>query len=231
MSTGSVALTKVELGQRIFITKVYGWMSFALIITAVVAMITAGTPALVRLILGNRLLFFGLIIGELILVGYLAVAIRKMSASTATMVFIGYSALNGLTLSIIFFLFTKESLASTFFITAGTFGIMSAYGYFTKTDLTTVGNICFMGLIGVIIASVVNLFFFNSVLYWITTYIGIFVFIGLTAYDTQKIKNIGFSVSEGTEEGKKAAIMGALRLYLDFINLFLLLLRLFGQRR
>ena len=142
-----------------------------------------------------------------------------------------YSALTGITFSVIFVIYTSESLASTFLITAGTFGAMSFYGYVTKKDLTSIGNLCFMGLIGVIIASVVNLFFPSSFLYTVTTYIGVLVFVGLTAYDTQKIKQMGPSVQTGTEAERKASIIGALRLYLDFINLFLMLLRLFGRRR
>ncbi len=221
----------VEAEQQRFMTKVYGWMCFALIVTASVALLTVSSPALANLILGNQLLFFGLLIGEIVLVGYLAVAVAKMSASTATAVFIAYSALNGLTFSVIFMAFTAGSIASTFFITAGTFGVMSVYGYVTKTDLTRVGNLCFMGLIGVIIASVVNFFFKSPMIYWVTTYIGIAVFVGLTAYDTQKIKKMSIIGNENTDEDKKEAIMGALTLYLDFINLFLMLLRLFGRRR
>lgn len=231
MQATAISLTMAEAEQQRFITKVYGWMCFALVVTASVAMLTVSSPALAGLILGNQLLFFGLLIGEVVLVGYLAVAVAKMSASTATAVFIGYSALNGLTFSVIFMAFTAESIASTFFITAGTFGVMSVYGYVTKTDLTRVGNLCFMGLIGVIIASVANFFLKSPMLYWITTYIGITVFVGLTAYDTQKIKKMNIIGNENTDEDKKEAIMGALTLYLDFINLFLMLLRLFGRRR
>ncbi len=231
MQATAISPTMVEAEQQRFMTKVYGWMCFALIVTASVALLTVSSPALANLILGNQLLFFGLLIGEIVLVGYLAVAVAKMSASTATAVFIAYSALNGLTFSVIFMAFTAGSIASTFFITAGTFGVMSVYGYVTKTDLTRVGNLCFMGLIGVIIASVVNFFFKSPMIYWVTTYIGIAVFVGLTAYDTQKIKKMNIIGNENTDEDKKEAIMGALTLYLDFINLFLMLLRLFGRRR
>jgi FtsH-binding integral membrane protein len=147
------------------------------------------------------------------------------------MVFVGYSALTGLTLSVIFLVYTAESLATTFFVTAGTFGLMSAYGYVTKRDLTGLGSFLMMGLIGMVLASVVNMFFNNSTVYWITTYIGILIFVGLTAYDTQKIKQMSALGLEGGEMEQKGAIMGALRLYLDFINLFLLLLRLMGNRK
>ena len=206
-------------------------MAVALCLTAVVAMWTASTPALQQIILGNQIVFFGLILSELALVFYLSFRIAKMSVQAASVAFVVYSLLNGLTLSIIFLAFTAGSLASTFFVTAGTFGFMSAYGYFTKTDLTRIGNICFMALIGLILATVVNIFWNNSALYWITTYVGVLIFVGLTAYDTQKIKRIGQMVDEGSDEGKKAAVMGALALYLDFINLFLMLLRIFGRRR
>ncbi|GET31478.1 membrane protein [Prolixibacter bellariivorans] len=214
-----------------FIVKVYSWMSFALLITGGVAMWTAMHVDIVRMIVQNQILFFGLIIGEFLMVGYLVGWIQKMSAQTATLVFVLYSVLNGLTFSVIFLLYTAASIASTFFITAGTFAVMSAYGYFTKSDLTRWGNLLFMGLIGVIIASVVNMFFHSPALYWFTTYAGILIFVGLTAYDTQKIKKMNVIGNEGTEEDKKEAIVGALVLYLDFINLFLLLLRLFGRRR
>jgi uncharacterized protein len=222
---------QVEMEQKSFITKVYGWMCIALVVTGVVAMYTASTPQLIMTIAGNKLIFFGLLIAELVLVGYLATAVSKMSAQRATWVFIGYSVLNGLTFSIIFLIYTEESIASTFLVTALTFGVMSAYGYFTKTDLTTLGHFFMMGLVGLIIASVINIFFHNETLYWITTYAGILIFVGLTAYDTQKIKKMNIIGNEGTEEDKKEAIMGALTLYLDFINLFLMLLRLMGRRR
>jgi len=231
MASNSIVLSQVELEQRSFIVKVYGWMAFALAITAITAMLTVSVPALITTIVYNRFLFFGLLIGELVLVGYLSAAVQKMTVATATAIFVGYSALNGLTLSIVFLVFTAESIASTFFITAGTFAVISVYGYVTKRDLTSVGNLCLTGLIGVIIASVVNLFFHNEAIYWVTTYMGILVFVGLTAYDTQKIKSMNIIGNEGTEEDRKEAIMGALALYLDFINLFLLLLRLFGRRK
>jgi len=227
----TLALSRVEIEQRSFITKVYGWMSLALAITAGVAWYVVSSPTLIQTIVHNRALFFGLIIGELFLVMYLSGWIHRMSATTATMTFLGYSALNGLTFSVILFAFTAESIATTFVITGGLFGIMSFYGYVTKQDLTNLGSLCIMGLLGVIIATVVNIFLRSSALYWIITYVGIGVFIGLIAYDTQKIKAMNIIGNEGTDEDRKEAIMGALRLYLDFINLFLLLLRLFGRRR
>ena len=217
--------------QQRFITKVYAWMSFALIITGVVAMQTAEAPKLVNFIYGSQWTFFGLLMLQLILVAYLVSLVEKMSSQTATLVFILYAALNGLTLSAIFIIYTKASLATTFYVTAGTFGVMSIYGYLTKTDLTRFGNLLFMGLIGLIIASIANFFLQSEMLYWITTYAGVLIFVGLTAYDTQKIKETNIIGNEGTDEDKKEAIIGALTLYLDFINLFLLLLRLFGRRR
>ena len=229
--TDSLVLAQVETGQRSFITKVYGWMSLALFVTAFVAFYVASTPSLIIPIITNRILFMALLIGELLLVGYLVVAVKKMSAATATAVFIGYSALNGLTLSIIFMIYTLSSISTTFFITASTFAIMSFYGYVTKRDLTSIGNLCFMGLVGIIIASIVNMFFFNETIYWITTYAGILIFVGLIAYDTQKIKVMNVTGNEGTEEDRKEAIIGALALYLDFINLFLFLLRIFGRKK
>ncbi|MEQ8187884.1 MAG: Bax inhibitor-1/YccA family protein [Candidatus Eremiobacterota bacterium] len=231
MSISALAMSQVQLEERNFITKVYGWMSFALIITGLVAMVTASSPLLLSVVLGNRIVFFALIIAELLLVGYLSAAVRTMSVPAAIVTFILYSALNGLTLSVIFLVYTAGSIASTFFITAGTFGAMSIYGYFTKRDLTSMGNLCTMALIGIIIASVVNIFLHSPAVYWTTTYLGIIIFVGLTAYDTQKIKNLNIIGNEGTDEDKKEAIMGALTLYLDFINLFLMLLRVFGQKR
>ncbi len=219
------------LDERAFIAKVYWWMAVALCLTAVVSLWTASTPALQQIILGNQIVFFGLMIGELALVFYLSFRVAKMSVQAASIAFLVYSLLNGLTLSIIFLSFTAASIASTFFVTAGTFGFMSAYGYFTKTDLTRIGNILFMALIGLVLATLVNIFWHNSILYWITTYAGILIFVGLTAYDTQKIKRIGQTLDEASDEGKKAAVIGALALYLDFINLFLMMLRLFGRRR
>jgi uncharacterized protein len=173
----------------------------------------------------------GLLIAEFVLVAFLVGWIKKMSSQTATLVFILYSILNGFTFSVIFLIFTEASIASTFFITAGTFAIMSVYGYFTKTDLTKLGNLLLMALVGLIIASAINLFYQNNTLDWITTFAGILIFVGLIAYDTQKIKQMNVIGNEGTDEDKKEAIIGALSLYLDFINLFLKLLRLFGKRK
>jgi len=212
-----------------YMSKVYGWMFLGLLITAFVSYLIASSPAAVSFILGSRLLFLGIIIGELVLVGYLVVRIRKMSAMAATLIFLAYAAINGVVFSILFLAYTTGSLLSVFAITAGTFGVMSAVGYFTKQDLTSFGKIMMMGLIGIIIASVVNWFMKSEALYWIISYVGVAIFVGLIAYDTQKIKSYAFL--EKAEDRKKGAIMGALSLYLDFVNLFIMLLRLFGGRR
>lgn len=214
-----------------FFVKVYGWMSLALIITGLVAVWAASDEEAVRVIFGNQWVFIGLLIAEFLLVAFLAGWVMKMSAQTATLIFILYSLLNGLTFSVIFLVYTIDSIMITFFITAGTFAIMSLYGFITKTDLTTVGNLLIMALVGLIIASLINLFLKSEVMYWIITYAGVLIFVGLIAYDTQKIKNMNVIGNEGSEEDKKEAIIGALTLYLDFINLFLMLLRLFGRRK
>jgi FtsH-binding integral membrane protein len=220
---------QIALEQQRFIVKVYGWMAGALAITGLTALYTAGSQSLFELITANRGVFMGLIIVELLLVGSLVGFVSRLSSFAATAIFVLYSVLNGLTLSVIFLAYTTGSIASTFFITGGIFAVMSAYGYFTGNDLTKFGNLLFMLLIGLVLATIVNIFMHSEMIYWITTYLGVFVFTGLIAYDTQKLKNM--SVVEGSEEGKKAAIIGALSLYLDFINLFLMLLRIFGRRR
>lgn len=221
----------IKAGLSSFVNRVYNWMTLALLLTGLTAYIVAGTPALVMTILSNKILFYGLLIGEILLVGYIAGAMEKINSATATGLFLLYSIMNGLTLSVIFLVYTAESLAGTFFICAATFGVMSLYGYYTKKDLTQIGNIAFMALIGIIIASVANFFMKSEMLYWIVTYLGVLIFVGLIAYDTQKIRQIYEAGFEEEESEKKGAIMGALRLYLDFINLFLFLLRIFGRRK
>ncbi|GAC1484813.1 MAG: Bax inhibitor-1/YccA family protein [Flavisolibacter sp.] len=225
-----VSPEQLAVEQQKFIVKVYGFMAGALAITGLVAMYTASSQTLLQMILGNRMVFFGLIIAELLVVGSLVGLVSRLSSTAATAIFILYSVLNGLTLSVIFLAYTASSIAATFFITAGIFAVMSAYGYFTHSDLTKFGNILLMLLIGMVIASVVNMFMHSQAVYWITSYLGVFIFTGLIAYDTQKLKNMSTMVTEGTAEYKKGAIMGALALYLDFINLFLILLRFFGRR-
>jgi FtsH-binding integral membrane protein len=218
---------QVVAAQNELIRQVYAWMGTGLAITALMAVATLSSPALLRVLAGNQLLFYGLMIGELGLVMVLSAAIDRLSPAVATALFVGYSALNGVTLSLIFLVYTADSIASTFFITAGMFGAMSAYGYLTKSDLTSWGSFLFMGLIGVVIASVVNIFLKSDALSWIVSGIGVIVFTGLTAYDTFKIK----AMAASGVQGRKPAILGALTLYLDFINLFLMLLRFVGRRR
>lgn len=231
MDRSYVSPTAVGEAQQAFMTRVHGWMAVGLAVTALFSMWVVNSTALQRVILGNQLVFFALIIGELILVIGLSAAIGRLSATGAAAGFLIYSALNGLTLSAVFLVYTTASITTTFFVTAGTFGIVSVYGYTTKADLSSIGNLCFMALIGVILGSVVNLFLKSEMIYWMITYIGIAVFVGLIAYDTQKLKALSLGLEREGEQSKKVAIMGALKLYLDFINLFLLLLRLLGRRR
>jgi FtsH-binding integral membrane protein len=223
--------TPTDLELTSFVQRTYGWMCVGLCVTAIIAFIVAATPTLVDFFIENIWVFYGLLILELVAVFYFAIAAQKIGTALAGSIFLIYAALNGLTFSLIFLIFTASSIGVAFLVTAGTFGIMSLYGYFTKRDLTTVGNIAVMALFGLIIASVVNLFLSNSLLYWIITYAGILIFVALTAYDTQKLKKL-YVVGESTIGGeRKEAIVGALTLYLDFVNLFLLLLRLFGRQR
>jgi FtsH-binding integral membrane protein len=219
--------TQVVIKQNTLIRQVYAWMGAGLAITAFMALITLSSPAILNVVFGNKLIFYGLMIGELALVFTLSGAINKLNVTTATLIFIAYSALNGITLSTIALVYTANSITSTFVITGGMFGSMSLYGYMTKRDLTSWGSFLLMGLIGVVIASVVNIFVGSSAVSWVISGIGVIVFTGLTAYDTSKIKEMA---AMGTE-GRKPAILGALTLYLDFINLFLMLLRFTGNRR
>ena len=211
--------------------KVYGWMTAGLALTALAALMTLSNQGLLNLVLGNRLVFYGLILGELGLVFAMSAAINRISATAATMLFMLYSALNGVTFAGIFLIYTSSSIASTFMVASGTFAAMSVYGYATKRDLTGWGSFLFMGLIGVIIASVVNIFLHSAMITWVTSYLGVFIFVGLTAYDTQKIRRIGQSGFADSDSRHKAAVLGALTLYLDFINLFFMLLRIMGNRR
>lgn len=228
----SMSVTRArQEASTIFLAKTFNWMAVGLGITGVVAFFTAYS-GLAYSIIGSPL-FFILIIGELGLVFFLSARIQKLQATTASSLFIGYSVLNGLTLSVIFLAYTSSSIAGTFFITAGMFGAMAVYGLVTKRDLSGWGSFLFMGLIGIIIASIVNIFLQSSGMYWAISFIGVFIFTGLTAYDVQKIKRIGEEgiMAQGEEAIRKGSIMGALTLYLDFINLFLMLLRFFGGGR
>ncbi len=224
--------TQTSAAVNSFIRSVYNWMAIGLALTGFVAFFVASSPTLLRMIVGNQLIFFGLIIGELALVFYLSARVQKIQASTATTLFIVYAGLNGMTLSVIFLAYTASSIASTFFICAATFVACSIYGMVTKRDLTSLGGFMFMGLIGIIIATVINLFIQSTMMSMIISYIGVFVFIGLTAYDTQKLKHMAVTQPAGLDAGvvRKGAIIGALSLYLDFINMFLFMLRIFGGR-
>jgi len=214
-----------------FVRNVFSWMFVGLALTSVAALYTASSPALLRVIFGNKIVFYALVFGELGLVLAISGAINRLSAGTATGLFLLYSALNGLTLASIFLVYTGASLAGTFVVSAGMFGAMAAWGAATKRDLTSWGSFLFMGLIGVVIASLVNIFLKSAMVSWVASMCGVVVFVGLTAYDTQKIKAIGAAGFTDASSRRKASILGALALYLDFINLFLSLLRIFGNRK
>ncbi|WP_026463002.1 Bax inhibitor-1/YccA family protein [Adhaeribacter aquaticus] len=231
MLDSALLLNKSKVLQPGFMAKVYGWMSLALAITAVTSAVVASSDFLLSLIFANKITFYGLLIAQVLLVLYLGAKMMDMASGTAALFFLFYAFLNGVTLSVIFMAYTAASVASTFLITAGTFGAMSIYGFVTKKDLSSWGNILMMALLGLIIASVVNMFFYTEMVYWITSCAGVLIFVGLTAYDTQKIKAIGMMQEEGSETEKKTSLLAALSLYLDFINLFLYMLRFFGNRR
>lgn len=212
-------------------TKVYFLMAMALMITGVTAITVASSKELALAILGNKLVFYGLIFGELGLVWFLGAQIDRLSFPIALGSFVLYSVLNGATLSAIFFVYSTSAIGAAFMVTAGTFVVMSVYGYVTKQDLSAIGNLLLMALVGVIIATIVNMFMHNAMLDSIITYIGVLIFVGLIAYDTQKIKNRAYNMIGYGDAGGKIALMGALDLYLDFINLFLYILKLFGRKR
>lgn len=228
-------LTRSIAGKAIQTTlfrSVYVWMTLALAITGFVALYVAQSYTLINAMAQNNILFWGLLIAEVALVMYLSARIHRISFTTATVLFIAYSVLNGVTMSVLFMVYTMSSIATTFFVTAGTFGATALYGYVTKKDLTRIGSLCIMGVIGLIIASLVNLFLHNSMMDLIISYIGVLLFVGLTAYDSQKIKQLlsGDDI-EVNETTQKIALMGSLTLYLDFINLFIYLLRILGDRK
>lgn len=210
--------------------KVYTWMTLALLITGFTAYAVAHSPALLNVIFGNSFMIWVLFGAELLLVIGLSGAINRLSLPVATGMFVLYSVINGAVFSTIFFAYSLGSISKVFFITAATFGAMSLFGYFTKSDLSSWGRILFMALIGVIIATIVNIFMKSGALDTIISYIGVLIFIGLTAYDTQKIKQMFLTAPDAGEAMQKYALLGALSLYLDFINLFIYLLRIFGRR-
>lgn len=213
--------------------KVYIWMTLALSITGITAYGVASSPNLIMAIATNSGLMWGIIIGTFALVMIISSAINRLSLTTATLLFTLYSVLNGMMLSSIFLVYTMSSIAQVFFITAGTFAVMAAVGYFTKTDLTSFGKLLFMALIGLVIATIVNIFMKSGTMGLIISYVGVLIFVGLTAYtayDSQKIKQMLMSCDDVTENSQKLALLGSLTLYLDFLNLFLYLLRIFGRR-
>ena len=232
----------MDEGLRAYMLKVYNYMATGVLLTGIVALIsfnisvvTDASGAIVSFTeFGNTLFFSGfkwlVMLAPLGIVFYMSFGINKMSSSKAQTVFWIFSALMGLSLSWILLVYTGKSVARVFFITSATFGAMSLYGYTTKRDLTKLGSFLMMGLIGIIIASLINIFMKSSMMYFVISILGVLIFVGLTAYDTQKIKNMYVESDSGELIGKKA-VMGALTLYLDFINLFIMLLRLFGQRR
>lgn len=209
--------------------KVYGWMALALVITGLTSYMVASTPGLVQAIYGNSFAFWILAIAELGIVFYVSGRIERLSLMSATLWFIVYSVLNGVLLSFIFLAYTMTSITSVFFITAGTFGAMALIGSTTRRDLTKVGGICMMALIGLIIATLVNIFIQSSGFSLIISYVGVLIFVGLTAWDAQQIKRALAMAPDAGETSQKIALLGALNLYLDFINLFLYLLRIFGK--
>jgi FtsH-binding integral membrane protein len=233
METVPLPKQRTEVLVNGFVRSVYNWMCIGLALTGFIAYYVSSNETIMRLVFGNQIIFFGIIIAELALVFSIAGMVNKMSAGTATALFVLYSVLNGVTLSFIFLAYTRASIYSTFFICSATFLGCSIYGWTTKRDLTSWGGFLMMGLIGVIIATLVNMFIRSSAMSMVVSYIGVIVFVGLTAYDTQKLKNMALTQPDGLEGSvvRKGAILGALSLYLDFINLFLMLLRIFGGSR
>jgi len=232
IKTRSITITEArQEASTIFLAKVFNWMAIGLAVTGGVAFLTAES-GMARTLVASPI-FFVLVLAELGMVFFLSARIDKLQPGTATGLFLGYSVLNGLTLSTIFLAYTHASIAGTFLVTAGMFGAMAVYGLVTKRDLSGMGSFMFMGLIGILLASVVNIFLHSSALYWAISAIGVLVFVGLTAYDVQKIKTIGEEgiMQQGEAAIRKGSIIGALALYLDFINLFLMLLRFFGGNR
>lgn len=214
---------------KVLMRKVYLWMTLALMITGITAAGVANSPNILALIYSSQVVMWGIIIAEFGLVIYISARLEKLSLSTATTLFALYSILNGVMLSSIFLLYNTAIISKVFFITAGTFGVTALYGYATKKDLSSLGNILFMALIGLVIATIVNVFMKSAMFDLILSYIGVIIFVGLTAWDSQKIKHMMMVQQDADESAQKLALIGALSLYLDFINLFLYLLRIFGR--
>ncbi|MBX4180965.1 Bax inhibitor-1/YccA family protein [Sodalis sp. CWE] len=225
-------VSRVNSVLQPFMAQIYGWMTCGLLLTAFVAWYTARTPVLLQCIFTNQLVFFSLIVAQLALVFIISGMVSRLNGAMATSLFMLHSGLTGLTLSSIFIVYTASSVTGTFVVAAGMFGVMTLYGYFTKQDLSSYSNLLLMALVGIIFSSLMNVWLKSTVLMWIMTYVGIIVFVGLTAYDTQKLKNMGTQLSlDEKDQFRKYSIIGALTLYLDFINLFLMLLRIFGSNR
>ncbi len=222
--------TPVQTAERIsaFLWKVYSWMAIGLGLTAVVAFLVAGSPELLRSLVGNRLVFFGLVMAELGLVFYLSARVARLAPGVAAGLFALYSALNGITLSVVLLAYTGESVTTTFVVTAGMFGALALFGSTTTKSLAGAGQFFMMGLVGLILASIVGVFWHNDALQFLISVVGVIVFTGLTAWDAQRLKQMALALPEGQVGGY--AIVGALSLYLDFINLFLMLLRFTGRR-
>lgn len=214
---------------KVLMRKVYLRMTLALMITGITAAGVANSPNILALIYSSQVVMWGIIIAEFGLVIYISARLEKLSLSTATTLFALYSILNGVMLSSIFLLYSTAIISKVFFITAGTFGVTALYGYATKKDLSSLGNILFMALIGLVIATIVNVFMKSAMFDLILSYIGVIIFVGLTAWDSQKIKHMMMVQQDADESAQKLALIGALSLYLDFINLFLYLLRIFGR--
>jgi uncharacterized protein len=221
----------VAEAQRSVMVRVYGWMTLGLAVTALTALYTITNQALLNAITTNLWVFIGLLVIELAMVMVLSMRLKQLTVNGARLGFIAYAALNGVTLSILLLIYTPASVAQVFALTGGLFGIMAVYGYVTKTDLTRWGNLLLMGVLGLIIALVVNMFLHNAMVDLALSVLGVLIFVGLTAYDSQKIKRMAAEVDPESEMAHKLSIVGALTVYLDFINMFLWLLRLFGRRR
>ena len=232
-NASEISVKSQSLALSALMTKVYLWMTLALGITALSAMFVAGNLSLVEAIFGNDVLLWGILIAQIAIVITLDSRIDRLSFLIAGLLFGLYALLNGVILSCIFLVFKMDVITQAFVATTGTFGAMSLIGTFIKKDLSAIGRFCFMALIGLIVATIVNIFWTNDTLYWAITYLGVLIFCGLTAYDTQKIRRmmIECSTPDHYEVGMKLALLGSLALYLDFVNMFLYLVRLFGRRR
>jgi uncharacterized protein len=226
----AVTTPRIDAAERVsaFLWKVYAWMAIGLGITAVVAFAVAGSPDMLRVLVGNRLVFFGLMIAELGLVFYLSARVDRLAPNTAAGLFALYSGLNGVTLSVVLLAYTGESVTTTFVVTAGMFGALALFGSTTKRSLAGVGQFLMMGLVGIILASIVGLFWRSDALQFLISVVGVIVFTGLTAWDAQRLKQMAVTLPAG--QVSSYAIVGALSLYLDFVNLFLMLLRFTGRR-